>query len=323
MLQILPFERKYLADAAGLFIHHFRALRRSVPVLSEQFEDPERVVEHLEGLFANCPGAAALENGCLVGYMGWYLPSDFRRSGRKGAYCPEWGHAAAPQDQARIYRALYREACAAWVQAGCQIHAITLLAHDRATVDAWFWNGFGLAVVDGVRPAAPLDAKPATTLEIRKATLADAETLALLESEHVRHYGQPPTLMIPPVPDSAEQFADLLRDPRSSAWLAWDGARPAGYLRFEGSGHGSADVLISDHGCHNTGAYVRPAYRGRRAAPAMLDAALRDFAAQGLTFCSVDFESFNPEAAAFWPRYFDVACLSLFRVPEQQPGSTG
>ena len=47
-----------------------------------------------------------------------------------------------------------------------------------------------------------------------------------------------------------------------------------------------------------------------------LDAALRDYADQGFTCCAVNFESFNPEAALFWPRYFDPVCYSLTRIPE-------
>jgi hypothetical protein len=51
-------------------------------------------------------------------------------------------------------------------------------------------------------------------------------------------------------------------------------------------------------------------------AVALLDAALRDYQAHGLTFCAVNFESFNPEAAAFWMKYFEPVCLSVVRVPE-------
>jgi hypothetical protein len=51
----------------------------------------------------------------------------------------------------------------------------------------------------------------------------------------------------------------------------------------------------------------------------MLDAALRDYAARDFRRCSVDFESFNPEAAAFWLRYFEPVCYSVLRVPERQP----
>ena len=45
-------------------------------------------------------------------------------------------------------------------------------------------------------------------------------------------------------------------------------------------------------------------------------AALRDYQRQGLQCCSVDFKSFNPEAAHFWMKYFEPVRLSLVRRPE-------
>ena len=257
-----------------------------------------------------------------MGYIGWYLVADFRNTGRMAAYCPEWGHAAAPENQVRIYRALYRAASTAWFEAGCQSSAISLLAHDPAVINTWFWNGFGLGVVDAVRPMQPLEISRSTDLLVRRATPADAETLAELEGEHTRHYIEPPTLMEPFHPASPAEFTDLLNTPPNSAWLAWDGTQPAGYLRFEGQGFGAAEIVSSETAVANTGAYIRPAYRGRGAAPAMLDAALREYAARGFTCCSVDFEAFNPEAAAFWPRYFEPVVYSVFRVPERLPPLT-
>jgi GNAT superfamily N-acetyltransferase len=62
-----------------------------------------------------------------------------------------------------------------------------------------------------------------------------------------------------------------------------------------------------------------PAYRSHGVAAHLLGLALQDYARQGFTCCAVTFESFNPEAAAFWPRYFTPVCYSLFRVPERLP----
>ena len=68
-----------------------------------------------------------------------------------------------------------------------------------------------------------------------------------------------------------------------------------------------------------TGAYTRKPHRGLGLAPAMISAAMADYHAQGYARCAVDFESCNPEAAAFWPKYFTPVCFSLMRVPEREP----
>ncbi len=103
----------------------------------------------------------------------------------------------------------------------------------------------------------------------------------------------------------------------NSFWLALDGDTAIGFIGFESNSFGAANIVDAPDKIAITGTYVRPQYRGRQIAGAMLDAALRDYAATGFGRCAVDFEAFNPEAAAFWLKYFDTVCLSVTRVPEQ------
>ena len=150
---------------------------------------------------------------------------------------------------------------------------------------------------------------------------SDAKKLAELEAEHWRHYPEPPTLMVTTGANSADELAEFIVRPDACAWIAWQGDEMAGYIRFEDQIHGSAEIMKGPGVTGITGAYVRPAHRGRGLAPALLDAGLGCYATQGYHACSVDFESFNPEAAAFWPKYFDIATLSVTRIPEREPGS--
>jgi ribosomal protein S18 acetylase RimI-like enzyme len=318
-MTINVFDTHYQTEAAGLFIHNLQPLRRTVPSLPDAMEQAEHLAPKLDHLFQQGAGVMAVEDGRLAGYLGWFVVDGFRGAQRRAAYVPEWGHATLVERRADIYRALYRAAAEQWSAAGCDVHAITLLAHDQAAQQVWFWNGFGLLVVDAVRPMQPLDAPVHTGLAVRAATLDDAARLATLDAEHCQHYARSPIFMTPRTGDSADQFARFLSQPKNSVWLALDRAEPVGFLRFEGYTFDCADIVQSDQTIRINGAYVRPAYRGRRAAAALLDAALRHYAGRGFTCCAVDFESFNPEAAVFWPKYFEPVAYSLARVPENHP----
>ncbi len=319
-MKIYPFDLQYLTQAAELFVQNLAALRRAVPSLSDRLESPATITKELTQLFQRCPGVMAVEDGRLVGYLGWFVVDRFRGTESRGAYVPEWGHAALAARRPEIYRAMYRAAAEQWSAAGCGVHAITLLAHDEAARHTWFWNGFGLLVVDGVRPMQPLAAPVQTDLAIRAATMDDVTALAALDAEHCQHYALSPIFMTPRSGDSADQFAEFLARPKNSVWLALDRHEPVGFLRFEGYTFDCADIVRSDHTIRINGAYVRPAYRGRRAAVALLDVALRHYSQRGgFTCCAVDFESFNPEAAAFWPKYFELVAFSLTRAPEYCP----
>jgi ribosomal protein S18 acetylase RimI-like enzyme len=211
---------------------------------------------------------------------------------------------------------MYRAAAEQWAAASCQVHAVTLLAHDRAAEEVWFWNGFGLTVVDAVRPMRPLGVAYSTDLHIRKATRDDAHALAELDAEHWTHYTRSPIFMPPHAGRDAAENVEFLSRSKNSIWLALDGDVPAGFIRYEGYDFDGVAIVESDDAVAITGAYVRPAYRGRHAATALLDAALRDYQARGLKSCAVNFESFNPEAASFWMKYFEPVCVSVMRAPE-------
>jgi ribosomal protein S18 acetylase RimI-like enzyme len=315
-IEISPLRREHIPQAAALFVESCRKQRRATPSLSDRLEDAERVAAMLDRMLGTCPGVAAVEDGRLVGYMVWYIVDRFRKTDRKGAYCPEWGHATVDEKKPEIYRAMYRVAAAGWAAAGCQVHAVTLLAYDRAAEQVWFWNGFGLTVVDAVRPMRPLDGPCSTPVSIRKATQADAPILAILDAEHCRHYTASPVFMPPPHNGDAAQFAEFLSRPKNSVWLAMDGKLPVGFIRYDGYDSDGVEIVNGEAAAYITGAYVRPAYRGRKVGAALLDGAFRDYAGQGLTCCAVNFESFNPEAASFWMRHFEPVCLSVLRVPE-------
>ena len=116
-----------------------------------------------------------------------------------------------------------------------------------------------------------------------------------------------------------QHFSRLIAHPQASAWLVAVEGQSVGLITFEGASSGGADILADPQTISITGAYLRPEQRGQRLMPAMLNAALQDYADQGYTRCAVDFKSFNPEAAAFWPRYFELAVMSMIRVPERPP----
>ncbi len=317
-MEIVPFSPAYLSDMVAIFTADFRDLRATVPVLPDTFADPAYVAARLEGFFDHFPGIVALDGDQVVGYLGWIEADDFRGAGRYGAYIPEWAHSAQGNKQV-VYRVLLNEGAAKWAESGCGVYAISLLAHDRAQHDFWFWNGFGLIVVDGIRPIDPLNVPSPDGITIRKATGNDVPAIARLELDHAQYYRRPPILMAAYDPPNGKAIWDFIARADCSYWLALDGDELIGMMRFEPQGGGAAAILEAPDKVHCTGAFVRPTSRSKGTGAALLDAALRDYAARGFARCSVDFESFNPYARAFWLKYFTPVRLSVARVPELQP----
>lgn len=317
MIEILPLTGDHIPDAAGLFVRHYQGLRAQVAEMPSDMADARQVLPRLEWILANGGGLAAVEDGKLMGYLSWLVDTEFRGTSKTAAYCPEWGHAASPGGAEKTYRLLYDEASRRWAEAGYQVYALTYLVNNQALEPFLYHNGFGMIVMDAIRPIQFEAVQTDPGISVRRCGLEDAGLIAELDIDHNEHYKQPPTLMQPRQVESVQSVREFLGDERSSYWLAEAEGQPSGFMRFEYGNNNASRVVRSERVIAITGAFVRPQYRGRRAAPTILQAALADYAARGFLACSVDFESINPDAYYFWRRYFTTVCCSVMRCPEK------
>jgi hypothetical protein len=152
-LEIVPLREEHIEDAAALVTARYRALRERVPSLPSRYEDVNSTLMLLRDLAGRAPGVIAMRDGRLIGFLlGMVLP-EFR--GKRGVYSPEWANAVDAEDSRETYREMYAHLSACWVADGCFTHVITLLAHDRETIDTWHWLGFGKNWGDEDGPCQP------------------------------------------------------------------------------------------------------------------------------------------------------------------------
>ncbi|MGZ6260177.1 MAG: GNAT family N-acetyltransferase [Candidatus Limnocylindrales bacterium] len=318
MLQVVPYGREHLPAIARLFRRDLIRLRRRVPALPSTLTEREPAETLLRGFLTPERALVALADGEPVGYLGWALYERFRGAARRAAYSPEFGHAASAGRAVAIQRALYRVASARWDEAGCQIHALTSLAGGRASERFWFESGFGMLVQDALRPLTPIGGGAAPAgVTVRRAAAVDAAVLARLDRAHRRHYAAAPVLMVHGRGDTAAAFEAFLGQEPNTIWLAEGDRAAQAFLRCEPESDGAVRVSLAPTTISITGAYTRPAWRGRGVGTALLAAATAHYAARGFERMAVDYETINPEALAFWPRYFDLVAVSYLRYPER------
>ena len=106
--------------------------------------------------------------------------------------------------------------------------------------------------------------------------------------------------------DSDQVFGHVVKTPKANG--------PDAYMKF---GPCADDVCSTVQDVKTTsisGAFCVPQRRSCGIARALLDNGLAWAREQGYERCSVDWESSNIEATAFWLRHFKPVCLSLRRV---------
>jgi hypothetical protein len=267
-LTYVALSAQHLSAAAELVAARCRALQATIPETPTRYTEAETILPLLAGLAQQAPGLAALRQGQLVGFLlAMVLPS-FRD--KRSAYSPEWANGALLAEADTIYQALYAHLAAQWVADGCILHALTVLANDTRGLAGWYWQGFGLNGVDGVRSMAAMVPEPAP-FAIRRATVADVELVATHSLALQEYLARPPIFKPLEEPEGLAYYARWLAEADHVMWLACaDDGAVVGSLGLVPATP-DARTLMQDPGTLSVmHAYTEPAWRGHGVAAALL-----------------------------------------------------
>lgn len=318
-MEVVALQEKHAEYCASMFADAYRRERRAVPTLADREDMVAAFAPRLCRLAEAHPAAAALEGGQIRGYLAGFPIEAFKGPGR-GVYCPEWAHGAVGPERARVYHALYCRLARQWVADRCFAHAVTLFAHDSEVRDAWYWNGFGLAVVDAMRGVDAVGAAPPSGVTIRRAGPGDVDRLLPLQQGLARHIADSPVFGRGFALPTRGGVEERLSRSDEVIWLALLGEEAIGYIRAQLPGDDVAAVA-KDAPANRavSGAYTAPAHRKRGVASALLGHVLEWARGLGCSTCTVDFESQNREGAGFWLRHFTPICFSALRRVDERP----
>jgi GNAT superfamily N-acetyltransferase len=210
--------------------------------LAPEFEDQAEALALIRELLAadGTSGMVALRGGTVAGYLlgapevgsptrpfaGMMLP--------RAASMSYEGHAVETGQEDAVYPWLYGALAPDWVASGLMGHYVTVSA-EPAAMDAWVDLGFGRYTALGVRSTAAPDVRPASEIEVRRATVDDEESVQALMAELLRAFADAP-VFVPYPPEvrtgGRELIAAHLSDPGSPFWLASVHGRPVSVMVF-------------------------------------------------------------------------------------------
>ena len=302
------------ASAAKLSTLSHERLRSLFPFLPARSEDD--FVPRIEWVRRKGVIIGLFEAGELKAYLGAFPIDNFRNAG-PGSFGPDWCHGAAPgKDLARTYRRLYREIALRLISLSCRIHSFAFYASESEIVNAMGLTGFGRIVMDAARSTADLLAELQTgpaDVEISRASPKDTPELSRLDFALAAHIAAAPVLMPNPRGRDSAEWAEWLSMPGRVALLARRGGRVVGFIKAE---EPQLDVSYAVHGESTlaiNGMYVEGDSRCAGVGSLLLASLAREAAAVGKEIVSVDCETTNPEAYAFWSRWFEPVAWGLER----------
>jgi GNAT superfamily N-acetyltransferase len=264
----------------------------------------------------------ALREGAEIrAFLGGFTLENFRNEG-PGSLSPDWCMGFSDGiDSSRAARELIRAVLSHADGEGLTIHAAGVLDSRREVREAFFLSGYGAIVLDLAKATADLardlESRGAcrwgSSVTVRRADSGDAERLASLDAQLAGHIRAAPPLMPGAHGSDAGEWREWLAKEEARAFVALEGDSLVGFMKAEDP---QFDVSYAVHGPSTfaiDGLFVDPASRGRGVARELLRSIVREASERGKTVTSVDCETMNPEAYAFWTRWFTPLSWSLER----------
>ena len=255
----------------------------------------------------------------LTAFLGWFTLDDFRNLG-PGALTPDWSFGVAPayrrENASRFMAPLVRRLLADVCAAGLRVHAIGVPASSSELLDELSLLGWGRIVLDAARPARELlayESRHGVDASIRRAVPGDAVALSFLDAELAKHIEAPPVLMPQAHGSSAEEWSAWLVEAATVTFVAELAGELVGFIK---AAPPQMDVTWFVHGDGTLaicGMWVNPEVRGQGVGYALLDSLATAALERGFSLMSVDCETHNPEARAFWLSRFTPVSWSLER----------
>ena len=306
---IVDFERKHAEAAAELAMAGYEDERRKVPSLPEVTELPD-----LTPFADNCLGVAAFEGEKMLGFLCCHEPWEHAfQSLAKGTFSPIHAHGSVKENRGKVYQRMYQAAAEKWVKKGIAYHSIALYAHEETALSAFFDYGFGRRCADAIRMMEPLgNYTPPVGITFKEEDGKEKEQVNRLHRMLKEHMGKSPCFMGYPVREEEEDTEQLQEEKSGSRFFtAMDGEKVAAYVEVTDRGENFATQAEDMRNI--CGAYCLPEYRGRNMYQGLLDYMILCLKKEGFLRLGVDYESFNPTANMFWPKYFEVYTKSVVR----------
>lgn len=303
-----------IEEVAAIISNNYKNTRETLPILSDKYENIEMHIKRIEKYVDNSNFIVAIESGRVAGFINGFSIDEFKGTVKGALSLPSLHGVVDGYDKNYLYSELYRRVSDLWANSNCYTHAVMLYANDKNTIDSWVMNGFGMIVIDAVRPIEEITIPNIDdNILIRRADVSD-----LIDMEHLfkgldKHLYSSPIYLYDHVSENyVLEYKGWLKTEGNILWVAEVDNKIIGYLKTNTT-EINMDELDDGYTMGINGAYALPEYRGQHIMSRLLNVAIQWANTKGLKRCSTDFESANIEARRFWLKHFTPYCYSMIR----------
>lgn len=299
---------RYIKEALVLAIEEYSIECTKIPQLMKRsFEKELEVI--IQKLFNNKYGKVAVENGRVIGYLGFEGPLDGFHGNVKGVFSPLGGSAFAGDNRNMLASKLLQEVATDLVADGICSFSLSRYAHDEEVGRSFVMNGFGIRCSDAIMKMSTRTKISELNEDIRFQELGGAEKkeMSKLRKELIKHLCSSPTFF----PTNITKYDNWFENDKIRVYVAKEKSKVIGYMSLDTEAE--TFVSESDNIYNICGAYVEKEYRNKGIAQQLLEYLCQISEKEGKEYLGVDCETLNPTAFRFWSKYFENYSYSYAR----------
>lgn len=304
-MEIINFTDEHIDQVINIAKHNYENERKFVPALP-----PVKTWPDISDFVKNGLGVVSIDGDKVLGYLCCVTPfkNAFHSTDAVGVFSPMHCNGSISENREVIYARMYQSAAEKWVKTKASSHAICLYAHDTVAQNLFFHNGFGIRCMDAIRPMEEITLYGCPGYTFEELHYTDYNLVYPLYSLLGEHMAESPCFIVRS--HSMETFSKSITND-SRFFVAKRCNEIVAFLKIVNSG----ETFITDGNDlrYVDGAFCLPEHRGRQIYPNLLNYAIGKLKVEGYKYLGVDFESINPTAYHFWPKYFNVYTHSVVR----------
>ena len=312
------------SDATSLFVERYRERRSKNPLYPPTLISDDAVRPLISEWLSMGHGVVAEQDGEMVGYLLGRETTGM--GGINMSFTPEWAHATKAGSSGTLTGDLYTRWCRISERPESTLHMTIVFADEISAHDCFVQKGFGRHLIDGGRVVDGFKASR-SAVQVSQPTATELDQVNALDAKLTTHLDQAPVYR-PASPASFGRFSgghtyDLtwITEPTKSIWVSREGDAITGFMSAE-YGPQRPSSLKYPLLPQIEGAFLDPSFRGGGSANALLDALLGWVSETGSRYCTVDFETSNPEGSTFWLRNdFEPLLITMTRRRDARYGT--
>ena len=310
MIKIVPMKTSDIPDVLKLWKIQFKKYC-SNDAFPDFSKGGESVIEsYITKQIKTGNAISALEDNKLAGFMAW-MSFDFHNE--KTSFLPITGHTASVTNKEEIYSEMYRYVSEKWVRDNIFNHLWMIYYDDRDFLDDVYRIGFGSYVIDACQSVKKNIKTINCGYRIAIAAVENADDLLEFANTSTEYYIKAP-IFLKRTGFTKDKITSIIEN--DCVLIARDQDKIVGAMSFSTDQNFHFEHLTTMDSSYigGIGAFIHPDYRGRGIGTALLEKTFEICAEKGKQYIHVSFESANPNASKFWPKYFKPGIRSVRRT---------